>query len=955
MSAFPSFHAFFQALHGSEPFPWQDRLAGLVTEGGWPRGIAAPTGSGKTACIDIALYAMARERRSENRRAPRRIVFVVDRRVVVDEAYERARFIADRLRAAESGPLGVVADRLRELGGGGPPLVTAEHRGGVYRDETWARNPAQPVVVVSTVDQVGSRLLFRGYGVSEFARSIHAGLLGNDALILLDEAHCSRAFETTLESVSRLRSARFSMRAPTTPFVVCRLSATLDEADASFALSDQDLDHPVLGPRLRATKPAELANAGKGKLVDRLEREALRFTEAGRVVGVVVNRVATARAVFERLRAREDLDALLLTGRVRPLERDALLRRWWDRIGALPKRTAGERPLVVVATQCIEVGANVDFDALVTEACPLDALRQRAGRLDRIGRTPTAPAVVVIEDGADSERAVDPVYGSALAATWRWLGERSGGRPVDLGVQAVEKLLPADPTERRELLEGVIHRSPRAPRLLPAHCDCLVQTSPSPHVEPEPAVLLHGVVETAADVHLVWRADLVEDQPERWAETVALLPPSSPEVLSVPVWVARRWLSGGRAAPEAADLEGAPIPEEPEPASAPRPLALRWAGPDSSRTGVLESPADLRPGDLLVVPASRGGCDDFGWNPTSTARVRDLAEDAAVLGRRAVLRFHPEVIAGIAGLDEEFLARWLPAARAVDLEENEVDVTGFLAELRGREGIPDAWRKLAEHLSRARDLRWRPHPSGMGLVLTSRKPLPAGSVVPEAPSFTDEDDTSSLGAEPIGLDAHLARVERRARELAILQGLPPDLVEDLALAARLHDLGKVDPRFQLWLHGADEVALARATGPLAKSPRAASDPATMRITRERAGYPEGGRHELLSCALASSSIDVLSAAQDPDLVLHLVASHHGRCRPLAPIVKDPAPETVEARVGKHRLVASTATGLERVDSGVAERFWRLVRRFGWWGLSLLEATLRLADHDVSRAEQEGRP
>ena len=217
------FPEYFHELHGLWPFKWQERLARRVCEHSWggdedPANeadgrtdlLTLPTSAGKTAVIDIALFHLALEAElpPRDRRAARRIFFVIDRRIVVDEAYARSRRIASKLRTATTGILREVADRLRSMAGdtAADPLAVAIMRGGMYRDDGWAASPVQPAVCVSTVDQVGSRLLFRGYGLSEYQRPIHAGLVGCDSLIILDEAHVSNPFVETLEAVKRYGS-----------------------------------------------------------------------------------------------------------------------------------------------------------------------------------------------------------------------------------------------------------------------------------------------------------------------------------------------------------------------------------------------------------------------------------------------------------------------------------------------------------------------------------------------------------------------------------------------------------------------------------------------------------------------------------------------------------------------------------------------------------------------------
>ncbi|MGH3980118.1 MAG: type I-G CRISPR-associated helicase/endonuclease Cas3g [Pseudonocardiaceae bacterium] len=991
------FADFFRTVHaaegrrGPDPFPWQRRLVRHVADtGSWPTLLDLPTGSGKTAALDAAVFLLALLGDQ-----PRRMVFVVDRRIVVHQAAQRTEHLARRLHEARDGVLRAVAQRLRELAGleddqkdDQPPLEYAELRGGIVRDDEWARRPDVPTVVVSTVDQVGSRLLFRGYGVSRGMRPVHAGLLGNDVLYLLDEVHLARPFAATLEAIHRHYRPPVSAGLPERWSVV-ELSATPAagrQESATLRLGTDDRDPgtaPVLARRLAATKRARTQLVKVSGTDAAKHRAALAVTAAEqacalleqpgvRTVGVVVNRVDTASRIHSLL-AEGQWESVLLTGRMRPLDRDRLLADYEGRLMTGRRRGDDCPPLVLVATQAIEAGADIDLDALVTECAPLDSLVQRFGRVDRDGyqseRGYSTTSVVLATTADVMEKADDPVYGDRLRRTWTYLQ----GRALDFGIEALD----VPPGTRSELSSP----SAVAPHLMPSHLDRWVQTSVTPDADPDPAHWMHGLRTVQPEVTVVWRADVLdgaladtaasegsaEVARQRVTAVVSVCPPASSEAMQLPVAVVRAWLASlhaGQAVQSSlADTEGATVVADAEPGSrssspsiAP---ALRWQGDEST---VIRTAADVRPGSTIVVPATYGGIEADNWNPTARGPVSDLGVTAqATQHGRAVLRLYPTLAVG-----EVAVPRPSPWPDIDDRMRDRDVVTAWLDEVAA--GLPvDAEPSFRQVVTALRDRRvprdvlrvdigstTERDGSGEMFVVRSRGRVAELHGSRRSRGGDSEPATSSFLGAPVALTQHLSDVERWAQRLALNSGLPAALAGDLALAGRLHDLGKVDPRFQLILRGGEVTADVE---PLAKSVIPATDFRQRRRAEEAAGYPHRARHELATIALVERDEELRAQATDWELVLHLVASHHGYARPFVPVSIDPSPHLLSASCDGRLLEASSDHGLLSLDSGVPQRFWTCIRRYGWYGLAWLEAILRLADHRASEQRStagEGR-
>jgi len=1012
LPATPTFSAFFEAAFGYPPYPWQARLAQRVHDSGaWPATVGVPTGCGKTATMAIALWCIAAEAHLPvgERTSPRRVVMVVDRRTIVDQSFRDAQALHEALRGSNHPALAAVRQRLCSLMAPGTdgrtesdPFQLALLRGGVPRDDSWARRPDQAILAVSTVDQVGSRLLFRGYGVGERMLSVHAGLLGNDTLFLLDEVHLSRPFEKLL-TVLRDKYRSFHRPAATHErprWSVVSLSATSGDSDR-FDLDGKDKSHEALSKRLRAPKAVRLAPTSTAthgrqgepskKWVKAFVDEVAAQVAAGaRAVGVVVNRVDVARAIHHELgrQKRLEVETQLVTGRMRPVDRSIATRRLMERAGGKGQSSGSkeELPYVCVATQTIEAGADLDFDAMVTEVASLDALVQRFGRVNRTGRLTTAAPITVLAPKGLDKTDDDPIYGDAMGKAWAWLEARLVEGQLDASPAALSTHVDGDPS-------GVAAASaPQVPTsvLAPDQLDALAQTSPRPRPSPPVDDFLHGRQRPRRELTVVWRADLPacpseDDEVGAWVgratELLRAVPPAALETLSLPLHAVRAWRTD-RDVASFSDVEAEEAGDGWVPSD--RIVGLSW---DGDRARPVKA-RELYPDMVLVLPAVAGGLAGGNFAPDATDLVQDTGDLArTVASGRVHLRLDLEVHGMVVDGERTWPKKWPapPAPPSGDRSVREVQ-----REARG-------WLRseaLAAWCATAAELAWPTHltallpelvrqgggvevlhgPDPKVITLIGRQRLTPHDVLRLADGqatlgddgrTADDENGASRSSRAVALGDHLRGVGGWARRLAEHCLDDAQLIHDLALAGEWHDLGKAHPSFQTMLFGGDDVlalaALANADPDhmRAKSDLSFSDRGARKRARERSGLPNGFRHEMASVSMLESSEagrTLLARANDPDLVLHLVGSHHGYARPFAkPEDHAGAPagsRNVRLQFEGLELQAPADHGLDLVGSGVAARFFDVQQRYGWHTLAYLEAILRLADH--RRSEEEER-
>ncbi len=123
-----------------------------------------------------------------------------------------------------------------------------------------------------------------------------------------------------------------------------------------------------------------------------LRRKVEQLTVDGGVVGIVCNTVQRAQDAYCTLSDLWPEATVLLHSQLTAAQRAQIEARLTDQLGKKSARNsedpASQRPYrrIVVGTQVLEQSLDVDFDLLVSDFAPVDALAQRAGRLHRHDR-----------------------------------------------------------------------------------------------------------------------------------------------------------------------------------------------------------------------------------------------------------------------------------------------------------------------------------------------------------------------------------------------------------------------------------------------------------------------------------------------------------------------------------------------------------------------------------------
>lgn len=363
--AFKTFAEFFgKATGGNTPYDYQSKLAETDSI---PQILKIPTGAGKTEAAVLALYLWRRVNRNHPKHGdtPRRLVYCLPMRVLVEQTVSR------------------ILGWIQRLGLEGQFQVVTLMGGDV--DTAYRKWPEKDTIIVGTQDMLLSRALNRGYSMSPFQWPTEFGLLNNDCMWVVDEIQIMHNGLATTAQLEAFRT-EFSTFGP---HKTVWMSATMNrkglctpdfkEECKEVELGDKDLrPGSALNKIHTAAKKLERLDLPDHKdEYSKKDANAIVQKHKGGITLVIVNTVKRAQSLFKEIQ-KTGHGTMLIHSRFRKGERDAINKR-------LMRLDGSKDDLILVSTQVVEAGIDLSAKTLITEMSPWPSMIQRFGRCNRRG------------------------------------------------------------------------------------------------------------------------------------------------------------------------------------------------------------------------------------------------------------------------------------------------------------------------------------------------------------------------------------------------------------------------------------------------------------------------------------------------------------------------------------------------------------------------------------------
>ncbi|MBD1903718.1 CRISPR-associated helicase Cas3' [Coleofasciculus sp. FACHB-125] len=334
---------FFEKLTKNSPYPWQQSFS--QWNGKKVAVVSAPTGAGKESGA-VVPWLYGHDCKQD---VPSRLIYCLPTRALVDQVHSNIKKLLD------ASGLDISVHCLK----GG--LI--EHG---YEDCI-----VNKAVIVGTQDQLLTRALNRGYSVPWSQRPKHAAALNNDCRWILDETQLMGVGYPTAVQLHQLRRQLGTYGKSE----LAVMSATMDLNPLiefgcdyeEYGLSNDDYNNKYLEAKLK--NPKSLS-----RIVVQNEQDiaalAIANHQSGTLTLIVLNTVKKARQVGDELK-NSGIPLLILHSRFLGWKRSELQQLLYSFEG------------IVVATQVVEAGVDIDSRILITEPCPWSSFKQRVGRCGR--------------------------------------------------------------------------------------------------------------------------------------------------------------------------------------------------------------------------------------------------------------------------------------------------------------------------------------------------------------------------------------------------------------------------------------------------------------------------------------------------------------------------------------------------------------------------------------------